>query len=467
MTEPTAAVPVESAAAQTAARWLRTLTGADEKMLDEVPSERARYTAMGGVVFGTAVIATFSMLVGLSEVIDAFNVLLFVPALIWGCFILNLDRWLISSSAGTGWSRRAGVLVPRLMLACCFGVVIAEPLVLRIFAPAIEQHVLDARDQDLRNLTSLLLRCNPDPTAETAAFEAASQPECDHHRMKLEAGHAAVSGELAGLKDEAKQLRGSVDADNAEQARRDTLASNECAGTPGPGVSGKKGRGPECLTREAEAQDFRRTHPITERSARLATLETRIAGLEGTKATSQQEYQRMRDAEVKRQVDEMAANQGPIGLLQRLTALDELTSANGFLVASSWFIRGFLILVDCLPVLVKLLGGVTRYEQLVEARASSAQKIYQEEVKTKELREMSNLEVEQHELRNAASVRLAASDSDRRWQDAQREVECERHISELAEQIKRRGQEGGPFEGVPRKPLEPDEPVRTNGAVLS
>jgi hypothetical protein len=422
----------------TLSRRLRLLTGVDERLLDEVPSERPKYTAMGGVVLGTATIATFSMLVGLSEALGGFTLLLLVPAVIWGAFILNLDRWLIASATTTAWTKRASLLIPRLLVAACFGVVIAEPLVLRVFEPAIEQHIRDERDQSLRDLTSVLLRCNPEPDADAAALTAAEQPACAGHRMNLLADHATVSRELTGLQKDAGTLRESIKEDTDEQARRDAVASGECVGTTGPGLSGKAGRGPECLSREREAEEFRRTHPVTDRADRLAGLERQITELGSKLADAQRNYRQTRDAEVQRQVDAEASHQGPIGLLERLSALDELTAENGFLVAATWFIRGFLILVDCLPVLVKLLGGTTRYEQLLELRLNSGQKIFQQRVRTDEVRAVSALENEQHELRNVADTRRATSDAQRRSAEARLQSELDDEVVVLASRLKRK-----------------------------
>lgn len=420
----------------TLARRLRILTGVDEKLLDEIPSDRPRYTAMGGVVLGTATIATFSMLVGLSEALGGFNVLLFVPALIWGVFILNLDRWLIASSTTTAWTKRASLLVPRLLVAACFGVVIAEPLVLRVFQPAIEQHIRDERDQSLRDLTSVLLRCNPEPDADEGARKAAEQPECAGHRMNLLANHATVARQLDDLRNEAGGLRKSIKDDTDEQGRRDSVASGECVGTAGPGLSGKAGRGPECLAREREAADFRQTHPITDRATRLAGLETKITELTATLGDAQRNYRQDRDAEVQRQVAAEASHQGAIGLLERLRALDDLTTENGFLVAATWFIRGFLILVDCLPVLVKLLSGTTRYEQLLEMRVNSVCKVFQQRVRTDEAREVFRLENEQHELRNQADTRRAKSDALRRSEEARLQADLDDEVVRLAARLK-------------------------------
>jgi len=83
-------------------RWIRVLAGVDEKLLDKVPQERARYTGLGGVVLGTATIAAFSMWFAISQLLGFSHPLIIFPVLIWFFFILNFDRWLVSSALGLG-----------------------------------------------------------------------------------------------------------------------------------------------------------------------------------------------------------------------------------------------------------------------------------------------------------------------------------------------------------------------------
>jgi hypothetical protein len=114
---------------------LRRLAGVQESTLDKVPGERARYTSMGGVVLGTAAIATVSMAVAMYAVFGSLtNPVTIVFTLIWGLFILNLDRWLMSTIVDRdGWARFVRFL-PRIVLAVIFGVIIAEPLLLGVYS---------------------------------------------------------------------------------------------------------------------------------------------------------------------------------------------------------------------------------------------------------------------------------------------------------------------------------------------
>jgi hypothetical protein len=425
-------------------RAARALTGVDEQLLELVPTERPKYTALGGVVFGTATIATLSMTVALSEVVGGFQLSLVVLGLVWGAFVLNLDRWLVTSSVGTRWHRRVTVLLPRLVLAFFFGVVIAEPLVLRVFEPAIEQHINDQRQQDAQNLGSLLLRCNPDPTADAQTRQAAQSRDCAQHQLDLQAGPAAMAQELGGYQSQADQLRQDIDATNKEQASRDQLASNECAGTPGPGTTGKAGRGAECIEREKEANNFRSTHPTADKQASLAQLDDQITQLRAQLDASQRSYQGARDAAVKKQVDELVAHQGPIGLLERFRALDELTSANLFLATATWFIRFFFIGVDCLPVLVKLFGGVTSYEEVVDMQATSAKKVFEQKVRTRETAETSRLRADQIDAEHEYQKRRATSEQNLRLHEAELELALGGRIDAAAARLRQAGRRRPP-----------------------
>jgi hypothetical protein len=414
---------------------LRWLAAVDEGLMAWVPTERAKYTALGGVVLGTATIATLSMTTALSEVRGGFHVLVLLPALVWGVFVCNLDRWLVSTSSGTRWRRRASVFLPRMVLAFLFGCVIAEPLVLKVFESAIEKHIKDERQADLRSLESTLLRCNPDPTADDDTRAAASGPGCGDHRLNLQAAYAAMSQELAARQQEAATLRASIATDRQEQARRDVLAGNECAGTAGPGTTGKPGRGPECVAREQEAAEYRRTNPIAPQTTRLDELSTQVSALQTELNDTQRDYQSRRDAEVQKKVAERRANQGPIGLLERFSALDELTAGNPFLFTATWFIRLFFIAIDCLPVLVKFLGGVTKYEELVDCRVEAAREVFEQSVKTTKAAILGDLQSSQEETQTKENMRRSRSQHDERWHQAELDVELERRVGELARRL--------------------------------
>jgi uncharacterized protein DUF4407 len=423
-------------------RALRWLAGVDEKLLLWAPGDRAKYTALGGVVLGTATIAAFSMAMALSEVLGGFNPLILLPVLIWGVFIANLDRWLVSSSTGGRWGRRATLLLPRFVLAFMFGVVIAEPLVLRVFQTAIEQHITNERSDAVRDLESSLTNCNPEPNANAAAKAAAETTRCDQYRLNLDATFAANQTDLTEKRKAAQSLQATINQDNKEQARRDTLAANECAGTGGPGTTGKAGRGPECKQREDEADQYRVSHNTAQHEAQLSTLQADITRLEGDLNSTQQTYEQRRTAAINAKIDELRASQGSIGLLERFRALDDLTGSNGFLNAATWAIRLFFIAIDCMPVLVKFLGGTTEYDRRVERRGQGTGKAYDEAIATTETFLVSDLRSRRRSSEQQAHV-----------DEVYLSVELDQEITALAEQLLQQGEPMRRTNGVPFRPL--------------
>src|SRR3954454_15578297 len=77
-------------------RLLRRPTGVHEGILATVPTDRARYTAMGGVVLATAGLAMQSMGVCLFSVFGKFEWVIVPAVLVWGLFILCLDSYLMA-----------------------------------------------------------------------------------------------------------------------------------------------------------------------------------------------------------------------------------------------------------------------------------------------------------------------------------------------------------------------------------
>ena len=139
--------PMDEATERTPPWWrpgrlLRMPTGVREEILAVVPSERPRYTAMGGIVLGTAMMATLSMAVALLAVLGAFHPVIVPVVLVWGAFILGVDCYLMATVTTV---RKA---IPRILSAVIFGVIIAEGLLLGLFHTAIEERVAAGRAED-------------------------------------------------------------------------------------------------------------------------------------------------------------------------------------------------------------------------------------------------------------------------------------------------------------------------------
>ena len=76
-------------------------SGANSKILESCPTEKAKYQGIGATIFFTAVLATFS---GGYAIHFVFNNLAFsIPfGILWGVIIFNLDRYIVLSIKKTG-----------------------------------------------------------------------------------------------------------------------------------------------------------------------------------------------------------------------------------------------------------------------------------------------------------------------------------------------------------------------------
>src|SRR3712207_3957071 len=112
---------------------LARLAGAQLDVLRRARTDRVKYTAMGGVLLTTAVVAGVSATFALNTAVGLPITVAAVAGVLWGVVIFNLDRMLIVSiTRQSGWLRNLLTAVPRLLLAIVIGSIISVPLVLRI-----------------------------------------------------------------------------------------------------------------------------------------------------------------------------------------------------------------------------------------------------------------------------------------------------------------------------------------------
>jgi hypothetical protein len=382
-------------------RRLRILTGVNEGILDRVPLERTHYTGLGGVVLGTSMIAGLAMWFFLAQVLDGHHLWALPLVVAWALIVLNIDRWLVSKSSGM-WTRRLLMLVPRLLLAVVLGIIVAEPMVLRVFETAVEQHIVDERAEARSALRAKLVSCNQPPSGTPAPAS------CGADSLLLSDTPVESVRELKGAENAVKKEEQALAALNTRHARMNESAKNECAGEEGDGLSGRIGKGPRCYRLYADADRFARVNRIEERVAALDRDKTRVEQLSRRLATEENDFQGRIDTAIALRVAELPLPTAPIGLLERMGALHEITDRNGFLLTATWLFRLFLILVDCLPVLVKLMGGATVYDRLVEAENESRKRVYDETLRNREHAELGDLRLERE--RKAEELRRQSQD---------------------------------------------------------
>ncbi|GHE40166.1 hypothetical protein GCM10017673_48190 [Streptosporangium violaceochromogenes] len=431
-------------------RRLRALAGANEEILDQVPLERTRYVGLGGVVLGTSVVAAVSMWFALSQVLGGAHIGLVVPSGIWLLIVLNLDRWLVSTVTSI-WQQRLMLLIPRLLVAAVLGFIIAEPLVLRVFETALVQHVVDERQAALNRERDLLLKCNPQ-----VPVKPVDERGCDDAKL-LASGAEAERARLNRLESDAGTLRRRIRDDRARYERLLDQATSECAGRKTEGTSGDRGMGPLCGRLDRAAKTFMAQSGLTDNQRELQALEARISSLRGPLADRQADYRRRIETRIQERLSTLPGKGDPVGLLERMRALHEITVDNPYLFTASWLFRIFLILIDCLPVLVKLMGGTTAYDRMVDQATRTREKVHEKRLQLTTDARIGELELRAYRETEERRRRRQEIDVAGKGADAEARSTVERMVRLRTEEL---GRQAGAEERINGSP--PDTGMTTS-----
>ncbi|KXK60943.1 hypothetical protein AWW66_16080 [Micromonospora rosaria] len=418
----------------------------DETVLRRVWHERARHTALGGTILGTALIAAFSMWFAVNQVIGRQSPWSLVPAAVWFLFILNFDRQIVTSMAGN--MQRAGAMLARLALSLMIGFVVAEPLIMRIFETAIEEHIKEQRSTQLDTLRTSLLSCNGEKAA--TAEDTSTIEECRGYLLSFAQTPGSIRRELTGTRAEAKEFQGVVDRESGQLRTLRDAAAKECAGGRGTGFTGRPGDGPRCRQRTADADEYARTHPIEENTRKLADLRGRIVDLEEQLAGAVTTFEKTRDDQIAERVEQERRHQGPIGFLERLDALHDLSTSSAALFVSTWAVRLFFVAVDCLPMMAKFLSGASGYDRLYRVRSESRERIFTEEAATEERRFVDQYSAEREEIDNQARMRRAEHELTLQEHQVLLRSRRDRAVNDLADKLLREPR---------RQPTDPTDPA--------
>jgi Domain of unknown function (DUF4407) len=412
-------------------RWLRVLIGVDEALLDRVWEERARYTCLGAIVLGTATMAMLSMLDALDQIFGADWPALILVALFWGVFICGIDRWLIASTHGTHGGRWR-IFTPRIFLALLFGVIIATPLVLTVFGSEVVSQAQNDQSNALVAYESQLKLCNPLPGKGASVASG-----CSQFRVPVSNPAIGLSQAIASEQSQLRKLNGVIDSDNAQIAHLNTIARDECNGAKGPGLSGVVGVGPNCNTDRRKANNFTSSSNVGQLQSEATDLNQKIAAQTVTAGQQTQTYATNISNAIAKLVATKKAQQGRIGLLNRIDALGELAAAHLVIAVAAILLGVFIIAVDCLPVLSKMMSGTTQYDKVLGFRLRAAEHMAAEATKVSERQATSRYEVELKEIESRVSAELQRIEETSRFDRAQRDAELDQKIANLAAEYRR------------------------------
>jgi hypothetical protein len=345
--------------------FLAWLSGAQRQILERCPTERPKYAGFGAIILTTATTAAVSMTFALVAALNVKLVEALPVALLWGLFIMCLDRWLlVSLRPQRKISANFLIVIPRLGLSLLFAAIISTPLILQIFQPEINREIPVIQ----AGVADVYYR---EQSTSSLSKQIAEQQEVVN-RLQQEATSDGSGSGSASMQKLTKQL------DQAEQDAAQAYAQWQCELTgQGPGEQTcVQGDGP--LAEASEHRYHADQAQIEKYQAEIAALTTQQQNAEGELRTATQSLQAAQSVQLQQSAAFAEANQGNKGLLIRLQALDAATAGNSTLLAARWLVFALFAVIECLPVMVKFimnLGSPGIYESLLQVEEEEILKV--------------------------------------------------------------------------------------------
>jgi hypothetical protein len=334
------------ASAHSVRRVLWFLAGAETEILEQEVciTERNKYSLMGTAVFISAFLAAIAGAYALYITLESLPIAMTL-GLAWGLSILTFDRFLVLNTKVLG--NESGPvnrlrhslthLAPRLLLTILLGLIITEPLLLRLFRDEINHQV------------ALQNQANQVRLMQTPLFSEIDELETKIERLKSEVAN--------------------------KEAYRDEIYRESISEQVGMGSTRKYGAGPVAAERlrqlanvESELRDLRARN-----EEQMASLHKRLDYLNAERDT---------------ELAKLRSSGAQSNLLSRLAALSTLKSTNVIVQQISWVLLLLLILIESTPILMKVSFAKGLYDSVLESTVSYNYQRHLQELETRMEREV-------------------------------------------------------------------------------
>jgi hypothetical protein len=306
-------------------------SGANLTVLKECASEQSKYAMIGMFVFLTAVFASFS---GGYALHKGFKSAWLAAAigLLWGGFIFNVDRFIVSTLRKkhidselpllekiSSWLWEIFSASPRFLLAVLISVVISTPLELKYFEPEISARVKERVDAEILEIKNRSLRDQL---------------------------------EVRELEDQNKNAR---DAVAEKEKKRDELRKqylDEVQGIRGTRIYGD---GPVAAKLKQQLDKYEKELEDFRSLSTNKTNENR-AKIDGLRAE--------REGETNELIEKKKAS---VGFLYDFEALNQLAREFSSIWWAKIFISFLILVLECTPIIMKIMVGYGPYDSTLEA----------------------------------------------------------------------------------------------------
>lgn len=352
-------------------------SGANRTILRQCPSEYAKYFGIGGTIFFTALMATFS---GGYAIYTVFKdqYIAIVLGIMWGLLIFNLDRFIVNTMYSDGEvtiSRREFFSgLPRIIIALFLGIVISTPLELKIFEDeinvTIQEMAAQRKDQyiakDQIRIDSLKMR--KDNISEKPLSYQDERITSNESTNILINNRKEKTSEYTQKEQEAQQLQRQI---WSLQQKMRTASERSTHHRLAASISNLSGR------HNALRQEIRRIN------TEISTLNGQLAAQDKTSNELLEKARETRDKELEIIQNEIDTLQSRFcakssiynemidkefgGFQAHMLAFSKMKDNNLSTAITSWFIMLLFIIIEIVPTVFKMMIARGPYDDLLAA----------------------------------------------------------------------------------------------------
>jgi hypothetical protein len=368
-------------------RFLWWCAGARPDILENCPTDHAKYFGIGGTILFTALMASFA---GGYAFFTAFqnSFLAILFGVFWGLLIFNLDRYIVATiGKGDGTSKITKEewlsAAPRLIMAVLLGFVIATPLELKIFEPEIKTIVerlkIDKGEELKSRDVSFNLDIN-DSKKRLSEIESNIKHLTENKAKFLKDGIKLIEERKAELVSDSKQKRteliGAQNKLNSAQANY-LIAYNDISGKYSKAQINSKQIARnnaksirDKISNEKKEIDDRITVIETDKEIAIkneaAKIEKQIALSITEKESLINKITDLDKTKARKTVGYEDKVKNYDGFAAHLEAMSILTEEKSSIFWSKWLITFLFIFIEIAPVLFKLMTDSGPYDDIID-----------------------------------------------------------------------------------------------------
>jgi hypothetical protein len=298
--------------------------------------------------------------------------------------------------------------------------------------------VATSRTAQLDAYESKLQTCNP-----VSGLWVGSAP-CNGYHLSVADSPYAAQQKLAAARQQQAQLKRTVSSDEAQELQLTRTAQGECAGRAGTDMSGEVGQGPRCAADWAAVSAYDKQSGLAVKQKQLSALQESIAGMISQTGSAQQVYAAKLHGAITEAVGEKHKDlDTQIGIIDEWSALEQLSNRSSFVFFGHWLLVLVLIALDCLPVLAKLMGGSSAYDQLLSEERAADERVHALDVRFREEERSVDKEIGIYAAKAKKRSRMREIDREERVKNAQGINDGFDEVRTLAARWIEEGKKGG------------------------